>query len=169
MPIPASKLQLSRLQLDARLAASAPQPRASARELARESVQLERGASSEELLGEAWFYLGETGERQGPLETQELLELLLGGIVSTDTPVWSKGLGEWRQLHEVYALCEMAENVAPSAQEAWYYLDVEGAQQGPVLMDELQGMLQGGVVILETPVYSKSLGEWKRLSEAGLV
>ena len=37
---------------------------------------------------QAWFYLGDDGERQGPLEVAELIGLVTSSVLATDTPVW---------------------------------------------------------------------------------
>ena len=51
-----------------------------------------------------WFYLDETGDRQGPILTIELESLLRERSVSITTPVWSKRIGEWQRLGDVPAL-----------------------------------------------------------------
>jgi hypothetical protein len=52
--------------------------------------------------GEArrWFYVRE-GRRHGPVETERLVDLVLGGEVPEDALVWHSGLPEWLQARDV--------------------------------------------------------------------
>lgn len=44
------------------------------------------------------WYFTENGQRKGPIATANLLELLEAEKISSDTPVWRKGLADWQPL-----------------------------------------------------------------------
>ncbi|HEY6554727.1 MAG TPA: DUF4339 domain-containing protein [Vicinamibacteria bacterium] len=50
--------------------------------------------------GKRWFYVRE-GRRQGPVDTERLVDLVLNGEVAEDALVWHSGLPEWLRAREV--------------------------------------------------------------------
>ena len=114
----------------------------------------------------AWHYLSDEGEQQGPIEAEHLAELCADGVVSLDTPVFNKMLGEWQQLEKVSALVRMAQHATPSSESAvWFAIDKQGAQIGPLTSVQLGEMVESGVVTTESAVWSKVLGEWARMRD----
>ena len=91
---------------EARAEAEARVAEAEARAEAEASAEAE--ARVDVLCEEAWFYLGVNAVTQGPLDATELISFFLEGVVSCDTPVWCKTLGEWQQFERVAALTAMA-------------------------------------------------------------
>jgi len=115
---------------------------------------------------QAWFYLDEDAEQQGPLEATDLVDLCTDGVITFDTPVWCQMLGEWQQLEQVETLCWMAQQAPPSAEAAiWHILDGEGNSHGPLTIDSLGDYLAGGSITIDCPVWSKTLGDWQRLCD----
>ncbi len=54
-----------------------------------------------------WYYVKDGG-RMGPVGQADFRELVLKGVIATDTLVWHEGLPEWRpygELHQEYAAC----------------------------------------------------------------
>ncbi len=47
-----------------------------------------------------WFYVRE-GRRQGPVDTDRLVDLVLTGEVAEDALVWHSGLTEWLRAHDI--------------------------------------------------------------------
>jgi hypothetical protein len=50
-----------------------------------------------------WFYVRE-GRRHGPVEVEQLVDLVLGGEIPEDALVWNTGLPEWLPAREVEAI-----------------------------------------------------------------
>ena len=118
------------------------------------------------LENESFFYLGDNEERHGPLDAASLGAMLLDGSISGDTPIWSKGLGEWQEMCNSDLVCWMAERSTPSQASApWFYLNEAGEQQGPAHTDQLRDLYSGGAIDLDCAVWSKALGEWQRIRD----
>lgn len=49
-------------------------------------------------------------------------------------------------------------------QEAWYYLDANGQQQGPVTQTALQDLWQRGIINSDTYVWRAGMAQWQQLS-----
>ena len=59
-----------------------------------------------------------------------------------------------------------AAQLPPTAQAAvWFYVDDDGERQGPVSIEQLAGMLSQGLLSDDAGVWSKSLGDWRRIKE----
>ena len=115
---------------------------------------------------QAWFYLSEDGERQGPLEVTDLTDLCADSVVTLDTPVWSKLTVEWKQLEQVEALCWLVQQAAPSDEAAiWYALDGAGERLGPLTALDLRPLLAAATITAESAVWSQALGEWQRMCD----
>ena len=119
---------------------------------------------------QAWFYLGEDGERQGPLEATDLVDMCVDGIVTYDTPVWCKSLGDWQQFEQVEALCWLAQEATPSEEALiWHVLDMDGGSVGPLSIAQMRALLSDGSVSVESPVWSAGLGEWHRMCDVSML
>ena len=116
--------------------------------------------------GAAWFYLGEDGGQQGPIEADHLAELCADGHVSLDTPVYASILSEWSQLSDVKGLLWMAKHATPAeASTVWFVLDANGTNEGPLSALQLRERLGSGDLSVESAVWSKVLGEWTRICD----
>ena len=58
------------------------------------------------------WYFTENGQRQGPITTASLLELLRAERISGDTPVWRIGFADWQPLR-ITALAEHLQDAPP--------------------------------------------------------
>ena len=54
--------------------------------------------------------------------------------------------------------------MSPRSQASWFFIDEQGEQQGPASTQDLAALCAQGTLSEETAVWSKALGEWKRLS-----
>ena len=55
-----------------------------------------------------WFFLDEEGQRQGPVDTADIGNLLASEQLTADDAVWSKAIGEWLPISSVPALAALA-------------------------------------------------------------
>ena len=93
----------------------------------------------------------------GPIDAAELSQLLLDGVVANDTPIWSKGLGDWQELRDSELVTWMAQRSTPSAAAApWFYLDDEGSRLGPVHTEEMRALYADAKIELDSAVWSKA-------------
>ena len=63
---------------------------------------------------EVWYY-AVNGQRFGPLNREQLRDLIVGGQITAETTVWTAGLSGWNPAGHVQALSEL---FAPSASAA---------------------------------------------------
>ena len=56
----------------------------------------------------SWFFLDEEGQRQGPVDTADIGNLLASEQLTADDAVWSKAIGEWLPISSVPALAALA-------------------------------------------------------------
>lgn len=118
------------------------------------------------LEGQAWHYLDEDAEQQGPLEISHLVDLCADGVVCTDTPVWCSALGEWQPLEAVSVLKWMVAQARPHEEAAiWYVYDGESNQLGPLTAAKVGELRKQGAITADSAVWSAAQGEWARLSE----
>ena len=75
-------------------------------------------------------------------------------------------MGEWVTLETVGGLLWKAREAAPSAESAvWFVLDGDGTPRGPLTSAQLREMLAHDVIMVESAVWSATLGEWKRICD----
>ena len=60
-----------------------------------------------------------------------------------------------------------AQVLSQLSEHAWFYLSEDGERQGPLHVSLLVDLCADGIIKLDTPVWSKLLGEWKALELVG--
>ncbi|MFP4029150.1 MAG: GYF domain-containing protein [Candidatus Brocadiia bacterium] len=126
----------------------------------------------------AQWHMTVKGETYGPYSTKRLLELIDQGRASAKSKVWCKQLGEWATLGETMPFVKsptpeeieepvveegkaekeaVAEEKAPG--EEWY-IDQDGLTVGPVTLEYLESLAEGGGLAPDQEVKDPETGEW---------
>ena len=120
------------------------------------------------------------GQQYGPLPVTELQLMAQAGTFTRETPVMRTGTSAWIQAGEVPELAAFVGRTSPSPQPApavspppaapplpsasRYTVAINGQQQGPYDMTQLQQLVQGGTLTRETLVWTEGMAQW---AEAG--
>ena len=79
---------------------------------AKEDV--EAGPVPKDVSAQAWHFF-ESGERRGPVTTEDLGTMIRDGTLSCETHVWSPGLADWMRIREVDGLSGLTAEAADKA------------------------------------------------------
>lgn len=135
---------------------------------ARDVAELEKALESatEKEKGELWYYR-HGGEVGGPVEFHELQDLIEQASVVAGDTVFSKKLGEWKDVRDVpklrQAITAARRGVATADRESeqWYYME-EGQERGPVTQRFLAQRLASGDLGSSVRVFGPGSDEWRR-------
>ncbi|MFW6279761.1 MAG: DUF4339 domain-containing protein, partial [Planctomycetota bacterium] len=119
--------------------------------------------------GGLWYYK-HGGKRRGPVELNELRDLIEQAKVVAGDRVFSKELGAWKDVREVPELKESVGaaregkvQVDTSGNE-WYYIH-GGEQKGPISLSVLARKLQSGELEPSTRVYGPGADRWQSVDK----
>jgi hypothetical protein len=95
------------------------------------------------------------GEDLGPFSLEDLQAQLADGSLSLEDYAWFEGCEDWVYVANVPGL---QEGSAPK--QDGVYLEQNEQQKGPFPVAQLQGMVNQGVVPIDTPAWMEGWGDW---------
>ena len=132
-----------------------------------------------------WVYRLDPAQtaQYGPVTPLQCAQLYLNDQLLPGSLMWKEGRDSWQALSdipELYATVQQAKVALPPpapepsvqvlsqlSEHAWFYLSEDGERQGPLHVSLLVDLCADGIIKLDTPVWSKLLGEWKALELVG--
>lgn len=136
---------------------------------------------------EKWYFIWK-GERQGPVEKEEILEKIRAKNLQDEDYVWTKGFETWRKIRELEnlkqeALEDHSSNQDISQTSALLKLEdletnqrniyvrigddrgLPSSEYGPFYFHQLKKLYNENRINEHTFIYSKVIDSWRRLSE----
>ena len=103
------------------------------------------------------------GQDFGPLSLEELQSQVADGTFSLEDYAWYEGCDDWISVADVPGIQEAAQPAEASG--GGVFLEQDGQQKGPFPVAQLQGMVNQGVVPLDTPAWVEGWADWATVAD----
>lgn len=104
------------------------------------------------------------GQRQGPINEDELAQRIASGEVGGQTMIWQKGMDNWAPISDVADYANLiVEPVLPPPPQQMFFLVLQGQQQGPFDPQQIKAMADAGQVAPDTLVWTEGMNGWEPL------
>lgn len=100
-----------------------------------------------------WWYES-TGQQEGPISEEELLQLISSGKLTKENLIWKNGLGEWIKIKD--------SSLMPTKQtdiQTWWY-NLNGQQIGPVSNEEISKLIKEGKLSADSMIWKQGMNNW---------
>lgn len=123
-------------------------------------------------MSDKWYYT-KGSERLGPVEEEQLQQLLASSEGQSIDLVWKKGMAEWKKPVDVgfpmpASAASATDSPPPLVPEQWYYTQ-GGQRSGPVTEDELRQRVSSGKLQPTDLVWRKGMAEWQKAVDVGIL
>lgn len=120
------------------------------------------------------IFFAVNGQRQGPVNEDELARKITSGELDGQTMIWQKGMDNWASIADVEEYAKLiARPVLPPPPQQQFFLVLQGQQQGPFDPQQIKAMADAGQVAPETLVWTEGMNDWQPLRSqpvlAGLI
>ncbi len=102
------------------------------------------------------------GQDYGPFSLEELQRQVANGTFTLEDYAWYEGCEEWIYMADVPGIQDAPK---PAAKAGGVFIEQNGKQKGPFPVAQLQGMVNQGVVPLETPAWMEGWDDWATVQD----
>lgn len=102
------------------------------------------------------------GQDYGPFSLEELQRQVANGTFTLEDYAWYEGCEDWIYMADVPGIQDAPK---PAAKAGGVYIEQNGKQKGPFPVAQLQGMVNQGVVPLETPAWVEGWPDWATVAD----
>lgn len=110
------------------------------------------------------IFFAVNGQRQGPVNEDELARRITSGELDGQTMIWQKGMDNWAAIADVEEYAKLiVQPVLPPPPQQQFFLVLQGQQQGPFDPQQIKAMADAGQVAPDTLVWTEGMSDWQAL------
>lgn len=110
------------------------------------------------------IFFAVNGQRQGPVNEDELARRINSGELDGQTMIWQKGMDSWAPISDVKDYADLvAKQAVPPPPQQQFFVILQGQQQGPFGPQQIKSMADNNQVSPETLVWTEGMASWQPL------